>query len=97
MYAITGNSFRCIASESDLLPGEQAVSEVPAWFLDAIAGNEVRRQRDALLRACDWTQIPDNALTVELRQDWADYRQALRDLPEHPDFPDCEWPTPPGA
>lgn len=96
MYAITDNSFRCIASESDLLPGEQAVSEVPEWLLDVLAGNEVRRQRDALLRACDWTQMPDVPLDAEARAAWATYRQALRDLPEQPGFPHAvEWPAPP--
>lgn len=95
MYAITNNSYRCIASESDLLPGEQAVSEVPAWLLDVIEGNEIRRQRDALLRACDWTQLPDVSISEERKQQWSDYRQALRDLPEQEGFPNVVFPTPP--
>ena len=96
MYAITDNSYRCITSESDLLPGEQAVSEVPEWLLDVLAGNEVRHQRDALLRACDWTQMPDVPLDAEARAAWSTYRQALRDLTEQPGFPHAvEWPAQP--
>ena len=96
MYAITDNSYRCIASEADLLPGEQAVSEVPEWLLDVLAGNEVRHQRDALLFAYDWTQMPDVTLDAEARAAWATYRQALRDLTEQPGFPHAvEWPAQP--
>jgi hypothetical protein len=40
-----------------------------------------RMQRDNLLAACDWTQVEDVALSSELKQSWATYRQALRDLP----------------
>lgn len=97
MYAIADTGYRAIFSPDDALPGEEVVQFLPQELLHAMTIEEARRIRDSLLRDCDWTQIPDNALTVELRQDWADYRQALRDLPEHPDFPDCEWPTPPGA
>lgn len=97
MYAINGTSYRAIASESELLPGEYAVTEVPTWLHDEYAKAEGRARRDNLLRACDWTQIPDSPIDPTTRQAWADYRQALRDLPADPDFPDCEWPTPPGA
>lgn len=56
----------------------------------------LRARRDALLRACDWTQMPDSPLTDELRSDWAAYRQALRDLPETVTDPAAaEWPVAP--
>lgn len=40
-----------------------------------------RIQRDVLLANCDWTQVEDVVLSSELKQAWATYRQALRDLP----------------
>lgn len=40
-----------------------------------------RIQRAVLLAACDWTQGTDSPLSVELKEAWATYRQALRDLP----------------
>jgi hypothetical protein len=53
---------------------------------------DVRKQRDELLSACDWTQLPD--VPEETKAAWAAYRQALRDLPEQPGFPDIiDWPT----
>ena len=39
----------------------------------------IRSTRDALLTACDWTQIPD--VSIAKKTEWATYRQALRDLP----------------
>lgn len=57
----------------------------------------LRRTRDRLLRDSDFTQIPDAPLSAEERAAWADYRQALRDLPElYGDDPAAAvWPTPP--
>lgn len=54
---------------------------------------EARDQRDALLAASDWTQVPDAPVDQAA---WADYRQALRDVPEQDGFPtDIVWPTAP--
>ena len=58
----------------------------------------VREQRDQMLAKCDWTQLADAHLSVDKKQAWSDYRQALRDIPE--DFEDptqVQWPTIPGA
>lgn len=41
----------------------------------------IRNRRDCLLKESDWTQLPDNPLTLAQREDWAIYRQALRDIP----------------
>ena len=56
--------------------------------------SQLRAQRNALLAACDFTQLSDyqggNAAT------WATYRQALRDLVENTSDPQsCTWPTQP--
>lgn len=51
----------------------------------------LRIQRDKLLVASDWTQVADAPVD---KQAWAEYRQALRDLPnnwlpsETVEFPD---------
>ena len=55
---------------------------------------EARAQRDALLAASDWAVLPDAPVADE--QDWKDYRQALRDVPQQNGFPtDINWPTKP--
>lgn len=43
--------------------------------------NIARASRAKKLAECDWTQIPDTPLSPEQKAAWADYRQALRDLP----------------
>lgn len=59
---------------------------------------QIRAQRNSLLTLCDWTQLPDAPLTAEQKQEWAEYRQALRDVPEQTGFPDAViWPSTPEA
>jgi hypothetical protein len=55
------------------------------------------KRRNKLLGGCDWTQLADSPLSKAERQAWADYRQALRDLPTAPGFPEVEWPTAPNS
>lgn len=46
-----------------------------------------RDDRNALLATTDWTQLADAPLTAEQKTAWMQYRQALRDLPNQPNFP----------
>lgn len=56
---------------------------------------EVRKQRDALLSGCDWTQVADAPVDDLV---WAAYRQSLRDLPQTQTDPfNIIWPEPPAA
>tara|TARA_X000000950_G_scaffold206442_1_gene248366 strand:+ start:4961 stop:5353 length:393 start_codon:yes stop_codon:yes gene_type:complete len=41
----------------------------------------IREQRNVLLANSDWTQNNDSPLSTTKKQEWATYRQALRDLP----------------
>ena len=66
---------------------------------------ELRGIRDQLLTSCDWTQLPDvqDKFTSSKKEEWIEYRQKLRDLPENiedpkplvldPNHPD--WPISP--
>ena len=96
MYAITATSYRAIASATDVLPGETAVDVIPASLLTTLRGAEMRRQRDAMLAACDWTQGADSPLDATTKAAWATYRTALRNVPQQNGFPDTvNWPTQP--
>jgi hypothetical protein len=54
---------------------------------------EVRQQRNGLLSACDWTQLPDAPVD---RTIWATYRQELRDVTAQEGFPwNVVWPEQP--
>jgi hypothetical protein len=56
----------------------------------------LRVQRDWTLAKSDRKMLWDSGLTDEQRQQWAAYRQALRDLPENITDPERPvWPEPP--
>lgn len=61
--------------------------------------DRMREKRDSLLLDSDWTHTSDHTpdLTPEKKAEWATYRQALRDLPTHEEWPEIteHWPTPP--
>jgi hypothetical protein len=49
---------------------------------DATRISDMRDERNSLLAQSDWTQMPDSPLTDSKKQEWATYRQALRDFPD---------------
>ena len=55
--------------------------------VDADTAASARSTRTSLLAECDWTQIPDSALSTEKKAEWATYRQALRNLPSASGWP----------
>jgi hypothetical protein len=63
----------------------------------AFEWEQIRSRRNAKLKSCDWTQLPDAPLTNLLTADWATYRQALRDITEQDDAFAVVWPTAPEA
>jgi len=76
---------------------ENALDEPPPPTPEDLAA-KARKQRNALLKASDWTQLGDaqERLGSQLASEWAVYRQALADLPEQPGFPDTiNWPVEP--
>lgn len=64
-------------------------------MLDADAAKAVRSQRDVLLADTDFYALSDVTMSDEM----STYRQALRDIPGHSNFPndltDSDWPTKP--
>ena len=62
--------------------------------LDAEAAESVRTQRDKLLADTDWHGLSDVTMSAEMTA----YRQALRDITDHANFPhltETDWPTKP--
>ena len=67
---------------------------VPSLVASTELMAEFRAERNLLLTASDWTQLPD-APTANAAA-WKQYRQALRDLPQQTVYPDApQWPTAP--
>ena len=64
----------------------------------AAAWTALRTERNARLAASDYTQLQDAHLSAEKKSVWADYRQALRDLPDEVTDPtQVDWPLDPTA
>lgn len=95
-YAISESGYRAIENGASLMPGEQQVSEIPSGLLVRIRSDQMRTERSRRLRATDWTQMPDAPLTAAEKLAHQVYRQALRDLPGQPGFPNVPWPQLPG-
>ncbi len=56
----------------------------------------VRAERNSKLRDSDWTQIADATLGAHTAEEWATYRQELRDLPSaHSKVSEVVWPDDP--
>ena len=54
--------------------------------------------RGSLLKASDWTQLPDSPLSSDKKTEYQTYRRALRDITTHSNWPnleDSDWPTKP--
>lgn len=84
--------------------GQKYVIEAGAFVFDPslletpeeVKALKARALRKELLASCDWTQMPDTGLSASKIAAWRAYRQALRDLPNLPDFPhQVAWPAPP--
>tara|TARA_R100001015_G_C4633878_1_gene199417 strand:- start:259 stop:648 length:390 start_codon:yes stop_codon:yes gene_type:complete len=61
--------------------------------------DDIRLQRNALLKGSDWTQVADSPLSNSKKTEWATYRTQLRNLPSSydndDDITDVTWPTKP--
>lgn len=67
----------------------------PPEAIEVIA-ERVRQRRELLLLRTDFTQLPDVPISGAARAAFAAYRQALRDVPAQPGFPEnVTWPVAP--
>ena len=71
---------------------DKTAEEIQAY--DDAEGKSVRSERDSLLAQTDFYALSDVTMSAEM----ATYRQALRDITDHANFPylnDADWPTKP--
>lgn len=86
--------FDAAAFYNHMLQSGQVKPYVPPSLSQERMANDVRIERDLLLQASDWTQLPD--VPQATKDLWAPYRQALRDIPLQPGFPaSIIWPKRP--
>lgn len=75
--------------------GQHQVWDYTQQELDQFEYSKIRAERGYLLKDSDWTQMPDSPLTATKKQEWATYRQQLRDLPATVDLSNIIYPTKP--
>ena len=100
-YQYTADTFPdYLVNELEVIDGViQVKSTVEADRAAALLQDQkeiLRSERNELLKQSDWTQFNDSPLDNTKKQEWATYRQALRDLPENTTDPaNPTWPTKP--
>ena len=90
---------------NDYLVDPNSVSTMEKGALDAIGPWLLRKKRDQLLVETDIKVLSDSPMSESKRNEWKEYRQALRDLPassnprinnqEELDESSVSWPTQP--
>jgi hypothetical protein len=79
-------------STQEIVDGAVADIEGPIYE----SAESLRMQRDQKLTGTDWSQVADSALSDKDKQAYRDYRQALRNITNHANWPnltDQDWPT----
>jgi hypothetical protein len=80
--SLTQKLVSCSAYEDGQFVSVVQVADMSAEEIQAAKDSamaQLRATRNALLLACDWTQIAD--CTIPKKAEWATYRQTLRDFP----------------
>jgi hypothetical protein len=67
--------------EGDYQPNEYKIIDGEAVIRTDNVLEILRNKRNELLNQSDWTQVNDSPLSDSKKQEWATYRQSLRDLP----------------
>ena len=67
--------------EGDYQPNEYKIIDGEAVVRTDNTLEILRNKRNELLKQSDWTQVNDCPLSDSKKQEWATYRQSLRDLP----------------
>ncbi len=82
-YRWSNDTFSWVDTRSETQKYEAAIAQALAT-------------RKELLYSSDWTQLPNGPLSAQQQQDWAAYRQALRDITNQSGYPlTVVWPVPP--
>lgn len=93
LYSATPNGLVLMSPEDEALYKAEAEEWETTGKIKR-RSNWIRQERNSLLAATDWTQAADVPQAV--KDKYAMYRQALRDVPQQPGFPDnITWPTKP--
>ena len=93
-YTLVGNSYENLEwrDKETPKPTEEELNNLWGDAKQIFDAKEARATRDRLIAETDWMALSD----VQMSDGWAAYRQALRNVPEQPGFPDnIDWPEKP--
>ena len=102
-WSVDGNTL-IWQDDIGLKPTPEEIEQKKQELIAGLPMKRLRYERDLLLRRCDKYSLPDwPHSNSSKRQEWLDYRQALRDLPSNttPQFDsnsnliNVTWPTKP--
>lgn len=85
-----------VADDATKMVVDGRIVDKPDTGESELVAVETRLNRDALLRETDWTQTNDSPLSESDQLKYRAYRQALRDLTTHENWPELQeedWPT----
>jgi hypothetical protein len=94
-WEIINNDYSTLVWKTDSVPKPSKEELEALWgkTREEVSFQNLRLKRNNFLLKSDWTQVADAPVDQAV---WAEYRQALRDLPENTiDFENPVWPTPP--
>ena len=99
-WSLNGDGYEgLIWSDDNTLPKPTLEELTEKWneYVAAQPLKELRTKRNTLLTQTDYVATIDYPHpTPEKKQEWLDYRQALRDLPSNTEDPaNPVWPVPP--
>lgn len=95
-FNYNGESYVNFDTNSSLFQSLDIPSDVKEKAILDAKWSDIREQREPLILATDWTQMPDAPLETEKKAEFTTYRQALRDIPQCYDKPDdVVWPLKP--
>lgn len=91
------NQFRDSDGNIRELTADEIVAKDRLLSSDAVSAR-MRDERNFKLQECDWVVTKALESGGAVAADWVTYRQALRDLPDHTNWPfleEADWPTSP--
>jgi len=83
---------------TDEMLAQCAANDAAGLSNDEAAAEAFRAIRGNMLKDSDWINGADVTMTDEKKAEWVAYRQALRDITSHENWPNLEpddWPTQP--
>ena len=104
VVAVDLGSWECFDVNNNIVNVDDVLVQAKIAELEAAEPMRLLRiKRNQLLAQTDWIATIDYPGTVEVQEQWLDYRQALRDLPANSDpqldengnLININWPTQP--